>query len=47
MWKNNQANGFGRMIYSDGDYYEGDWLEDLSMIYIINYRIRKGHLSSL
>ena len=23
MWVNNQANGFGRAIFSDGDYYIG------------------------
>ena len=26
--KNNEANYKGRIIYDDGDYYEGDWLND-------------------
>jgi len=25
---NNKANGKGRMINADGDYYEGDWVND-------------------
>jgi hypothetical protein len=24
-----KANGYGRMIYTNGDYYIGDWLNDL------------------
>ena len=27
-WKNNKANGRGRLIHADGDVYDGDWLED-------------------
>ena len=24
-WRNNNANGKGRLIHNDGDYYEGEW----------------------
>ena len=24
-WKADQANGKGRLIHADGDYYEGEW----------------------
>ena len=24
-WKNNKANGHGRLIHADGDVYEGEW----------------------
>jgi hypothetical protein len=27
-WKNDMANGKGRLIHADGDVYEGDWLND-------------------
>jgi hypothetical protein len=27
-WRNNQANGKGRMVHADGDYYIGEWLDD-------------------
>lgn len=27
-WKNNKANGLGRLIHADGDIYEGDWKDD-------------------
>lgn len=27
-WKNNKANGFGRLIHADGDVYEGEWRDD-------------------
>ena len=25
---NNMANGYGRVIYADGDMYEGEWKDD-------------------
>jgi len=25
-WRNNMAHGKGRLIHSDGDVYDGDWL---------------------
>lgn len=28
FWKNNKANGKGRLIHSDGDVYIGDWVDD-------------------
>lgn len=35
IWYNNyniyhKANGKGRIIHADGDYYEGDWVDDKS-----------------
>ena len=27
-WKNDKANGRGRLIHSYGDVYEGEWFED-------------------
>jgi hypothetical protein len=27
-WRNDKANGKGRLIHSDGDVYEGDWFND-------------------
>ena len=27
-WKNDKANGWGRLIHSYGDVYEGEWFED-------------------
>ena len=27
-WKNDKANGYGRLIHSDGDVYTGEWLDD-------------------
>ena len=27
-WKNDKKHGVGIMIYSNGDKYEGDWLND-------------------
>ena len=27
-WKNDMANGKGRLIHDDGDVYEGDWIND-------------------
>ncbi len=27
-WKDDKANGHGRLIQTDGDVYEGDWLHD-------------------
>ena len=27
-WKNDQANGLGRLIHADGDCYQGEWLND-------------------
>lgn len=27
-WKNDQANGYGRLIHADGDCYFGEWLND-------------------
>ena len=27
-WKNNKANGYGRLIHADGDVYEGEWKDD-------------------
>ena len=27
-WKDNMANGYGRLIHSDGDVYEGEWNND-------------------
>ena len=28
LWNNDKMNGKGRMIYSDGDVYEGDWVDN-------------------
>lgn len=27
-WKENMANGIGRLIHADGDVYEGEWKND-------------------
>jgi len=27
-WRNDKANGKGRLIHADGDVYEGDWSND-------------------
>ncbi len=27
-WKNDKANGKGRLIHADGDVYLGEWVED-------------------
>ena len=27
-WRNNMANGKGRLIHADGDVYEGEWIND-------------------
>lgn len=27
-WRNDKANGKGRLIHSDGDVFEGDWFND-------------------
>ena len=27
FWRNDKANGRGRMIYADGSIYEGSWLD--------------------
>jgi hypothetical protein len=27
-WKNDQANGYGRLIHADGDCFYGEWLND-------------------
>ena len=27
-WKNDKANGNGKLIHADGDVYEGDWMND-------------------
>ena len=27
-WRNDKANGKGRLIHADGDVYEGDWVSD-------------------
>lgn len=27
-WKNDKANGRGRLIHADGDVYEGEWKDD-------------------
>lgn len=29
-WKQDKANGRGRLIHADGDVYEGDWKDDKS-----------------
>ena len=31
-WKNNMANGYGRLIHYDGDIYIGEWLNDKVII---------------
>lgn len=31
-WKDGKASGKGRMLFVDGDYYVGDWLEDKCII---------------
>ena len=28
MWKEDKANGKGKLIHGDGDIYEGDWIDD-------------------
>lgn len=28
FWKNDKANGQGRLIHADGDVYEGEWRDD-------------------
>ena len=28
MWKDNKANGQGKLFHPDGDTYEGQWLDD-------------------
>jgi len=28
FWKNDKANGKGRLIHADRDVYEGDWVDD-------------------
>ena len=28
MWKDDKANGKGRLIHSNGDVYEGQWKDD-------------------
>ena len=33
FWKNNKANGEGRLIHADGDCYEGSWVDDLAQGY--------------
>ena len=30
QWKNDKANGRGRLLHSDGDVYEGEWKDDKS-----------------
>lgn len=30
MWKNDKANGWGRLIHATGDTYEGEWLNDMA-----------------
>jgi len=27
-WKNDKANGHGKLSHADGDIYEGNWLND-------------------
>ena len=27
-WKDNKANGAGRLIHADGDVYDGQWLDE-------------------
>jgi hypothetical protein len=27
-WRNDKANGNGRLIHADGDVYEGEWRDD-------------------
>ena len=26
-WRNDRANGSGRLIHADGDVYQGDWVD--------------------
>jgi len=28
IWKDDKANGYGRLIHADGDVYEGYWIND-------------------
>lgn len=28
-WIDNKMNGIGKMTYNNGDYYEGEWKENL------------------
>ena len=30
FWKNDKANGWGRLIHATGDTYEGEWLNDMA-----------------
>lgn len=27
-WRNDKANGRGKLVHADGDVYEGDWKDD-------------------
>lgn len=27
-WRNDKANGHGKLVHADGDVYEGDWKDD-------------------
>jgi len=29
-WRNNKANGRGRLINADGDVYDGEWVNDMA-----------------
>ncbi len=29
-WKRDKSNGKGRLISANGNYYEGDWVDNLS-----------------
>jgi hypothetical protein len=28
MWRNDKANGRGKLIHADGDVYDGEWRND-------------------
>ena len=28
FWKDDKADGFGKLIHADGDVYEGEWKDD-------------------
>ena len=47
LYKDGQKTGYGKMVYPNGDIYEGEWFENkVTCVYLIEYILLRSDLYS-